>query len=43
MNGRNGLAGRIVIDPKICRGRPCFKGTRVMVSVILDSLDEIVW
>ncbi|MCS7179681.1 MAG: DUF433 domain-containing protein [Anaerolineae bacterium] len=34
------LLDRIVVDPKICHGRPCFKGTRVMVSVILDSLAE---
>ena len=25
-------------DPKICHGQACFKGTRVMVSVILDNL-----
>ncbi|MBC7226857.1 MAG: DUF433 domain-containing protein [Thermoflexales bacterium] len=34
------LLDRIVIDPNICHGRPCIKGTRVMVSVILDSLAE---
>jgi len=31
---------RIVIDPKICHGKPCIKGTRIMVSVILDNLAE---
>ena len=31
---------RIRIDPKICRGTVCIKGTRVMVSVILDNLAE---
>jgi uncharacterized protein (DUF433 family) len=25
---------RISIDPKICYGKACIKGTRVMVSVI---------
>ena len=25
-------------DPAICHGRVCIKGTRVMVSVILDNL-----
>jgi uncharacterized protein (DUF433 family) len=29
---------RISADPNICHGRVCIKGSRVMVSVILDSL-----
>lgn len=29
---------RIVVDPSICHGKPCFKGTRVMVSVVLDNI-----
>ncbi len=29
---------RISVDPEICHGRVCIKGTRVMVSVILDNL-----
>ncbi len=28
----------ISVDPAICHGRACVKGTRVMVSVILDNL-----
>ena len=28
----------IVVDPAICHGAACFKGTRVMVSVVLDNL-----
>jgi uncharacterized protein (DUF433 family) len=31
---------RISINPKICQGKACIKGTRVMVSVILDNLAE---
>ena len=31
---------RISIDPKVCHGKACIKGTRVMVSVILDNLAE---
>ncbi len=31
---------RIVADPSICHGKPCIKGTRIMVSVILDNLAE---
>jgi uncharacterized protein (DUF433 family) len=39
---------RISVDPLVCHGRACIKGTRVMVSVVLDNLaagltaDEIV-
>ncbi len=29
---------RIAADLNICHGRVCIKGTRVMVSVILDNL-----
>ena len=29
---------RIAVDPAICHGKACIKGTRVMVSVILDNL-----
>ena len=28
----------IVVDPEICHGQACIKGTRVPVSVILDNL-----
>lgn len=44
MNWRN----YITVDPAVCHGRACIKGTRIMVSVILDNLaagltpDEIV-
>lgn len=29
---------RISVDPQVCHGRMCIKGTRVMVSVVLDNL-----
>lgn len=29
---------RISVDPEVCHGRVCVKGTRIMVSVILDNL-----
>jgi uncharacterized protein (DUF433 family) len=32
------MLDRILIDPKICHGKPCIKGTRVPVFVILDAL-----
>ena len=28
----------VIVDPTICHGKACFKGTRIMVSVILDNL-----
>lgn len=31
---------RIQTDPAVCHGRPCIRGTRIMVSVILDNLAE---
>lgn len=37
---REELLQRISVDPSICHGKPCFKGTRVMLSVVLDSLAE---
>ena len=32
------LTGRIVIDPKVCGGKPIFKGTRVPVYIVLEML-----
>lgn len=28
---------RITVNPAICHGKACIKGTRVMVSVVLDN------
>ena len=28
----------IAVDPAICHGQACIKGTRIMVSVVLDNL-----
>ena len=28
----------ITTDPQVCHGRACVRGTRVMVSVVLDNL-----
>ena len=30
----------ITVDQNVCHGKVCIKGTRVMVSVILDNLAE---
>lgn len=38
----------ITVDPNVCHGKACIKGTRVMVSVVVDnvaagrSVDDIV-
>ena len=29
---------RISVDPQICHGKACIKGTRIMVSIVLDNL-----
>jgi uncharacterized protein (DUF433 family) len=34
----NQLLERITIDPRICGGKPCVRGTRIWVSLILDLL-----
>jgi len=34
------LFERITIDPAVCHGKACIKGTRIPVSVILDNLAE---
>jgi uncharacterized protein (DUF433 family) len=31
---------RIIADPGICHGKACIKGTRIMISIILDNLSE---
>ena len=32
------LLERISVDPQVCHGKACIRGTRIMVSVILDNL-----
>jgi uncharacterized protein (DUF433 family) len=38
------LTGRIAIDPAVCSGKPCIRGTRIPIHIILDLLaaDETV-
>ncbi len=33
-----GLLARISINSKICHGQACIRGTRIMVSIVLDCL-----
>ncbi len=35
---RENLLSRISIDPNICFGKPCIRGHRIWVSLILDLL-----
>jgi uncharacterized protein (DUF433 family) len=35
---RDELLGRISVDPRICFGKPCIRGHRIWVSLILDLL-----
>lgn len=37
---RRDLGQFIVADPKICRGRPTFKGTRVTVADVLADVER---
>ena len=34
----NSLLGRISADPNVCFGKPCIRGTRIWVSLLLDQL-----
>jgi len=37
---REELLQRISIDPNVCFGRPCVRGTRIWVSLIVENLAE---
>lgn len=34
------LLKRIILDPNVCGGQPCIRGTRIYVAIILDGLAE---
>jgi uncharacterized protein (DUF433 family) len=34
----NPLLSRISVDPNVCFGKPCVRGTRIWVSLLLDLL-----
>ena len=36
--GKKDWRDRISVDPNVCHGRTVIKGTRIMVSIILDNL-----
>ena len=37
---RNELLELITVDPAVCSGKPCIKGTRIYIAIILDALAE---
>jgi uncharacterized protein (DUF433 family) len=50
LNGDSIYLGKhIVADPKVCHGKPTFKGTRIMVYQVLEQVafgtpwERIVW
>lgn len=34
------LLKRVTVDPNICAGKPCIRGTRIYIAIILDALAE---
>ena len=40
MPDRKQLLERITTDPNICFGKPCIRGTRIWVSLIVENLAD---
>lgn len=34
------LLGRVTADTQVCGGKPCIRGTRIEIAIILDGLAE---
>jgi uncharacterized protein (DUF433 family) len=34
------LLNRVTVDPRVCGGKPCIRGTRIYIAIILDGLAE---
>ncbi len=34
------LLDRVAVNPQICGGKPCIRGTRIYIATILDALAE---
>ncbi len=34
------LLDRISIEPNVCGGKPCIRGTRIDIAIVLDGLAE---
>ena len=37
---REELLDRVIVDLKVCTGKPCIRGTRIYIAIILDALAE---
>lgn len=37
---REELLERVTVDPKVCSGKPCVRGTRIYIAILLDALAE---
>ena len=31
---------RVTVDPNVCGGSPCIRGTRIYIAIVLDGLAE---
>ena len=40
MTNREELLQRISVDPAVCFGKPCIRGTRIWVSLIVENLAD---
>jgi uncharacterized protein (DUF433 family) len=38
--GYDELLARITVDPGVCGGKPCIRGTRINIAIVLDGLAE---
>ena len=34
------LLDRVTADPRVCGGKPCIRGTRISIAIVLDALAE---
>lgn len=34
------LLKRVTVDPNVCAGKPCIRGTRIYIAIVLDALAE---
>ena len=34
------LLQRVTVDPNVCGGKPCIRGTRICIAILLDGLAE---
>ena len=37
---RDEILNRVVVDPEVCGGKACIRGTRIYIAIVLDGLAE---